>query len=274
MIALMLTIELLSFAPTSQRAIGIFRALSASAPASVQVRPTTTFEGHSDVLMLWGPGAPDRLEPMAQQIARGGHVLALDLAYWDRDNKFRVSIDAAHPQAWVMRREWPADRVRVAQIRLADAWIPTGPVVVAGIGRKARVQYGDDVDAWERRMMTAAAQRWPGRRVFYRRKQNDAPVPSGAAVMSSARPIDEALAGASLVITWHSNVAVDAIRLGIPVICHDGAAAAVCPGDFGDDDPRPLTPDLRDRFLRNLAWFQWSGAEADGFWAWVPKVLG
>ena len=41
--------------------------------------------------------------------------------------------------------------------------------------------------------------------------------------------IDQALTGCSLVVTWHSNVAVDAIRMGIPVVCRDGAAAAVCP---------------------------------------------
>jgi hypothetical protein len=62
-------------------------------------------------------------------------------------------------------------------------------------------------------------------------------------VLTTDQPIEHVLAGASLVVTWHSNVAVDAIRLGIPVICREGAAAAVCPSELGADDPRPLDPE-------------------------------
>lgn len=269
----MLTIELLSFSPSSQRALSVLHALKMAAPASVRVTPTSCYRGGADVLVLWGPGAPDRFEPMAAQVAAGGHVLALDLAYWQRETKFRVSIDAAHPQRWVMRRDWPASRLTADRVLIADRWSPTGPVIVAGLGRKARVQYGEDVvEAWERGMLEQASARWPGRRVLYRKKQADAPVPSGA-VAASNRPIEELLDGASLVITWHSNVAVDAIRLGIPALCHDGAAAAVCPSAFGPEDPQPLASDVRDRFLQNLAWFQWTPGEAAAFWAWVPEVL-
>ncbi len=266
----MLTVELLSFTGASQRAVAVTAALKAAAPATMQAM--TSYQGQSDVLVLWGPGGPDRFEPMAAQLAKGGHVLALDLSYWHRDKKFRVSIDAAHPQKWVMRRDWPASRFVADRVPVSNRWKSNGPVIVAGIGRKARVQYGDAVDRWEAQMMSAAAARWPERRILYRKKQIDAPVPAGAAPASMA-PIDQALSGASLVITWHSNVAVDAIRLGIPVICHDGAAAAVCPATFTDEDPQPLATDLRDRFLQNLAWFQWSPNEARRFWAWVPEVL-
>lgn len=268
----MLTIELLSFHPASQRAMGVLHALAQSAPATLRVRPTTRYEGRSDVLVVWGPGDPARVAPMAAQLATGGHVLALDLAYWQRDRKFRVSIDAPHPQAWVMRRDWPASRLAADAVPTRDAWNANGPVILAGIGRKARVQYGDDVEAWERAVIAQVSARWPDRRLLYRRKQPDASVPAGVE-LSSARPIDELLAGASLVLTWHSNVAVDAIRMGIPVICRDGAAAAVCPPALGDGDPRPLAPEVRDRFLRNLAWFQWQAGEGAQFWAWVPEVL-
>lgn len=275
MLGLMLTVELLAFQPASQRTLGIHRALQQAAPAAgVQLRPAVQYQGRSDVLIVWGPGAPDRATPMAAQIAKGGHVLALDLAYWQRADKFRVSIDAAHPQRWVMRRDWPASRLQADRIITGDRWNPKGPVVIAGIGRKARVQYGEAViDQWERQMLAAVAARWPRRPILYRKKQQDAPVPADARVASLTQPIDDVVTGASLVITWHSNVAVDAIRLGIPVICQDGAAAAVCPSSLGPADPQPLAPNVRDRFLRNLAWFQWSPAEASTFWRWVPEVL-
>lgn len=273
MIALMVTIELLSFATLSQRALSVYRALQAAVPAQVRLLTTTRYHGDSQLLMLWGPGGPDRFAPMAAQLAAGGHVLALDLPYWQRDQKFRVSIDAPHPQRWVMRRDWPGSRFTADRVAVENRWNPTGPIVVAGIGRKARVQYGAAVDQWETQMMASAARRWPDRPVLYRQKQADAPAPAGARLLSTTRPIEEILAGASLLITWHSNVAVDAIRMGIPVICHDGAAAAVCAPTFGVEEPAPLDAPIRDRFLRNLAWFQWAPGEASACWRWLSEAL-
>lgn len=269
----MLTVELLTFAPQSVRTEHLYRELQkATSRTHVTMRQTTAYRGGSDVLMLWGPGAPNRWPAMQAQIAAGGHVLAWDLAYWDRDRKLRVSIDAAHPQRWVMQKDFPAGRLEADRIPVANRWNPTGPVVVAGLGRKARVQYGEaTVAQWEAEMIAAAQRRW-NRPVQYRRKQQDAPVPAGG-VLASDGPIEQVLAGASLVVTWHSNVAVDAIRLGIPVICKDGAAAAVCPSSFGVEDPAPLAPAIRDRFLRNLAWFQWAPDEASACWRWVREVL-
>ena len=271
MIALMLTIELLAFSPQSSRTATILQLLHSAAPG--RARLTHSYQGESDVLVLWGPGAPDRIVPMAAQRARGGHTLALDLAYWQRGHKFRVSIDAPHPQQWVMRRDWPASRLQADRPPTSDRWNHDGPVIIAGIGRKARAQYGDAVDRWESQMLAAVQARWPGRRVWYRKKQPDATAPAGVKLTSLSQPIDELLTGASLLITWHSNVAVDAIRLGIPVICQDGAAASLCPSSLGDKGPQPLPEPLRRRFLANLAWFQWSPDEAGAFWRWVPEVL-
>lgn len=272
MIALMLTIELLSFSPASIRAASILRALAQTAPSSMKAKHTTTYRGQSDLLVLWGPGDPQRVAPMQAQLANGGHVLALDLAYWQRDLKFRVSIDSPHPQAWVLRRDFGPERLAQDLVTVRDVWNPTGPVMFAGIGSKARVQYGDTVSAWERQMIADVSARWPGRRLLYRRKRPDGAVPQGTEI-ASQQPIEEALAGTSLVVTWHSNVAVDAIRMGIPAICRDGAAAAVCASALGLADPAPLDAVVRQRFLRNLAWFQWAIWEGPQFWAWVPEVL-
>ena len=74
-------------------------------------------------------------------------------------------------------------------------------------------------------------------------------------------------------MTWHSNIAVDAIALGIPAVCVDGAAAAVCPAEL-PEEVRPFDPALRDRFLANLAWFQWAPSEARECWAFLRGLLG
>lgn len=268
------TAELLSFVPQSSRATALFGALERAAPAvGVHVVRTPDFRGGSDVLVLWGPGAPNRVAPMRAQREAGGHVVAFDLAYWQREFKARVSIDAPHPQAWVMRRAWPSTRLAADGIACMDRWNPSGPVVIAGLGDKARVQYGANVvDMWEQAMADACATRWPNRAVVYRRKRPGASVP-GWARLASDGPIDTALTGASLVVTWHSNVAIDAIRLGIPAICRDGAAAAVCASKLGTEEPRPLDAVTRATFLANLAWFQWAPAEASACWAFLREVL-
>lgn len=265
------TVELLRFEPQSARARVFLGALRHEAPPSVAIRETTRYHGGADWLLLWGPGAPDRFEPMRQQVAAGGHVACCDLAYWQRDRKVRVSIDAAHPQQWILRRDWPVDRFAADRVPVESTWKPDGPIIVAGIGRKARAQYGDTVGTWEARMIAACRARWPSHRLLYRPKQIDAPVPPGVPLMGLGGAIDRALAGASLVITWHSNVSVDAIRMGIPVVCMDGVAAAVSPRDL-PDTVQPLDPAIRDRFLANLAWFQWDPIEAAACWQFILTV--
>lgn len=268
------TVEMLRFQPQSLRADAMLSGLErAASSAGVEVVPTTSYRGGASLLLLWGPGAPNRFGPMREHLAAGGHVVCLDLPYWQRETKARISIDAAHPQRWVMRRDWPVSRFRGDGVAVSDVWNPDGPVIVAGLGRKARVQYGESVVlGWEAEMLRACAERWPSRRVLYRRKQADAPVPAGAP-LASDRPIEDVLAGASLLVTWHSNVAIDAIRLGIPVVCKDGAAAAVCPSVLGLDNPRPLDAAVRAKFLANLAWFQWAPSEAVSMWHFIGEVL-
>lgn len=273
-VAALLTVELLRFPhlpPCSPRSEPMLCALTQSAGAAdVGVVHTTAYQGQSDWLLFWGPGHPSRVEPMRAQLAKGGHVIALDLAYWARDRKVRVSIDHAHPQRYVMQRDWPSTRLAADRIGTGAAWHPQGPIIIAGVGPKALVQYGRAVAEWEAAMITAC--RPFGRPLHYRPKKHSCPNPTTLLRRDDAS-IDAVLNGASLLVTWHSNTAVDAIRLGVPAICRDGAAAAVCPSTLGETLPRPLDPAVRDRFLANLAWFQWAPEEASSCWRWLREVL-
>jgi hypothetical protein len=268
-------VEIVAFAPESLRANQWFDALEKGAKANgLDVYRTKKPASLAPWLLLWGPGDPTRAATMRRHVAGGGHVIALDLAYWDRERKARVSFDAPHPQAWVMRQEMPSSRFIADRVPVASTWNPSGPIVIAGLGDKARVQYGaDTIDRWEASMAHQCRARWPKRPIVYRKKRAISPTPGWASNVLVGDVIDQALRGKSLVITWHSNVAVDAIRMGIPVICRDGAAAAVCPPDFGPEDPQPLSTETRDTFLGNLAWFQWAPNEARGFWSFVQGAL-
>lgn len=271
------TVELLTFQPASNRGQWMFDALTKTAkPLGIRITATTEYRGESDLLMFWGPGHPSRFGPMREQMATG-HSVAFDLAYWHRDYKVRCSIDHAHPQHWVLKQDWPATRFAQGAPRLANRWNPDGPVIIAGVGVKAKAQYGATLIAdWERDVALSCQIR--GRAVSYRRKAGLGEAPAGVPLTRNG-PIESILDGAALVATWHSNVAVDAIRLGIPVICQDGAARAVCARELppaAEPLPTPLPLAVRDRFLQNLAWFQWGTTpdEARAFWAWLDALLG
>jgi hypothetical protein len=268
-----LTVEVLHFPKDTARASATLRGFTLTRRHEpVHCVATTHYHGAAEWLMLWGPGAPERAAIMARHVARGGHVVAVDLAYWHRDTKARIAIDAAHPSAWVMRQSWPPSRLEADGLTLADRWDPDGPIILAGLGAKARAQYGAAViDQWEAAKYAACRARWPERSIRYRRKRPTDPLPAWA-TSSSPHVIDAVLTGASLLVTWHSNVAIDAIRLGIPVVCQDGAASAVCPAEV-PTDPQPLARELRRQFLANLAWFQWAPTEARHLWRFVAELL-
>lgn len=263
-VAASVAVELLRFQPETSRAAEALQALRRGASA-VGLEMTTTEEycGQAPWLLLWGPGAPARADVMRRHTAAGGHAIALDLAYWSRGTKTRLTIDAPHPQAYLRGAAFPDLRLGQDRPVIASSWWRSqGHVIIAGIGRKAQAQYGAEVvDAWENAMAAECRRRWPLRLVVRRPK----PTVVGP-------PVDGDLMGASLVITWHSNIAVDAIRLGIPVVCRDGAAAAVCPAEI-PAELYPLPELVRDRFLANLAWFQWAPSEAAACWRFLLGLL-
>ncbi len=262
-IATRTTVGVLRLQPEIARAGVALQALARTAGSvGLDCTTTATYDPTAHWLVLWGPGRPDREALIRQHVAAGGHVIAGDLAYWNRHVKVRVSIDAPHPQAWVMRRPLARSRWLMDPAPVANAWDPDGPIVIAGLGRKATVQYGPAVEGWEAGMRASCRMRWPARLVV------DRPKP-----LTPDPQTDRALTGCSLVITWHSNVAVDAIRMGIPVVCRDGAAAAVCPSQL-PDDPQPLPVDVRDQFLANLSWYQWDlDREATQCWRFLQETL-
>lgn len=266
-------VELVHFQPENPRGTEMFRALIAAASKSgIDVIETTQPSQSAPWLMVWGPGNPIRRDAIAAHVASGGRAICFDLAYWRRESKIRMSFDAPHPQAFVMRQALPVTRVVNDQVSVTHEWNPDGPIVIAGIGPKALVQYGaGTVTEWEADMMRICTARW-AKPIIYRPKKDENVVPAWATRVARGGAIESVLSGASLVITWHSNVAVDAIRMGIPVVCRDGAAAAVC-SPVISERPQPLPTELRDRFLANLAWFQWAPSEARECWRFITETL-
>lgn len=75
------------------------------------------------------------------------------------------------------------------------------------------------------------------------------------------RPLAERLADCHAVVTWTSNVAVEAVCAGVPVFCSSESAARSVSGWLGSlehDIERPTIAPARELWLRSLACGQWT----------------
>lgn len=252
--------EILIAPPLSHRGEKMLRALARVAPPGSVV--TSRYSGQCKVLVIYGPGAPVRLQQAAQHRAGGGRVVMWDLGYWDREATMRLSVDTLHPTA--AQLELAPDTARGAFFLRQDA-DPAGPIMLVGLGPKSCVAYGYAPMQWEHRQLDALRARFPGREILWRPK-GDKPTLIRGTTLRHGMPIHEALSGCSLVVCRHSNVAVDACIAGVPVECEDGAALALYHGN-----PEP-TIEQRARFLQRLSWFNWGFNEAQACWNWIAQL--
>lgn len=250
----------------SRRGTQIMRAMvDASRHVGVRCIVTETYQKRAPWLMSYGLGHPVRRGWTERHVETGGRLIGWDLGYWDRDQSMRVTVDHNHP--WRSLRDMPGDRWAAAGIPLRDDFNPDGPIILVGIGRKSREQFGHRPQEWELNTLAAIRAAYPHRQVLYRPKKPE----SLAGCSNIEGPIGDVLKGASLVVCRHSNVAIDACIAGVPVVCEDGAAAAL----YGSDLANPVNPDRQDRlqFLQNLAYWQYRPEEAVQAWKFLIKVI-
>ena len=250
-----------------QRAQGLMRAAIEGA-RGLDARGLSGTPRDDAYVVLYGLGGRDRVHYAGRE-----RLIAFDAGYWDRkgdDRKFRVAIGGFHSPQWIMRGPSPgASRWAASGLGIKQSGNPNGPILLVGNGPKSNAVGAQGWAAAKSRELRA---RFPGRRVLYRPKPKK-PMEQGVQHHGIATgAIDDVLAGVSLVVCRHSNVAVDACRMGVPVVCDDGAAAAIYPQDF--DGPQP-SAETRAEFLHRLAWWQWSAAECRSgqFWEWMIGVL-
>ena len=155
------------------------------------------------------------------------------------------------------RKRWDEHRISLRED--AD---PNGPIVLVGLGRKSR-EYLNQPN-WEAAKLTDLQSRFPGREVVYRPKGRD--IVKLQCRTDTQELIEPILAGASLVVCRHSNVAVDAAIAGVPFESEDGAAMWLQDKDF--------TAANRLDFLRRLAYWQYKPTEAAEAWRFAKRMIG
>lgn len=221
-----------------------------------------------DVLILYGLGGGYRFEAARNHLLRGRPFVAWDLPYWQRDGRtFRLSVNGNHPKT-VMRGEYPGPQ-RFDAVGLATGSVakPDGPILLIGNGPKSNAV---GAEGWAKRKAADIRQAFPDRPILYRPKPKR-PADKGCERLPvSDGAIDSALRGVSLVVCRHSNVAVDACRMGVPVVCDDGAASLIYPKDLKDKDNQP-SESVRREFLHRLAWWQYNINETALAWEWIRR---
>jgi hypothetical protein len=225
-------------------------------------------------VVLYGLGASERIG-----YANSGRLIAFDAGYWDRKlpvdrRSYRVAINGFHsPDALLRVPCAGADRWLRSGLQCAESGGNlSGPILLVGNGPKTSRALAMGWTAEKSRDLRRV---FPGRNILYRpkpRRSLEGGIDHDGIETGS---IEGALAKASLVVCRHSNVAVDACRAGVPVICEDGAAAAIYPKSLRHGEQQQPTYAQRIDFLERLAWWQWSPIECrdGGFWPWLQGAL-
>lgn len=229
------------------------------------------------VLMLYGMGGSDRLPFAMDHMANGGRVVAWDAGYWNRklsdmERNYRISIDGLHPPQFIMQGPNPGpDRFIKSGMAIKPRGKSKGYVLLAGNGPKSNAIGAGGWTAQKSRELRKFVPETP---IAYRPKPKK-PFESDIIFDHvSTGPIEQAIGHAQLVVCRHSNVAVDACLQGVPVVCDDGAAAAIYPKRLQDSENQP-TDAIREEFLHRLAHWQYSPREcAQGLvWPWLIERL-
>ena len=204
----------------------------------------------------------------------GKHFAYFDLGYWDRrpskmptDGYYRLAVDDWDTAA-KMARGCPDDRFRKLKVNLyppRQRGTRGHRILIAGMSQKAAETHGYDFREWEKKMrhrLLAMESHFGDVHIRWKpdKKKN-----------ISQPPLSDELDRTRLVVTHHSNVAVDALVRGVPFWAEKGVGALLSPPELtaewvGD----PTFPDEKDRkqLLNDIAYAQWRPSEMQSGAAW------
>ena len=199
-----------------------------------------------------------------------GPVLVLERGYVRREHYWSLGWGGINGRADFCNRGMPGDRWAKLGVELKPWKIGGDYVLVCGqVPWDTSVQFNDHM-AWLTE--TFAALRREGRPVRFRPHPRVAdrvryPVPDYVPV--DVGPLHEALAGASHVVTFNSNIGVDATLDGVPTYAADegamvwGASHGTLAGLFGD-----IRVAWRETWAYDIAYAQWTEDELRSGEAW------
>jgi hypothetical protein len=219
-----------------------------------------------DLLVLWGT---HRQEAIVEQKARGGEICILERGYiGDRHQWTSVSFGGGLNNRATFRGplDDPSGWERLFAGSMKPWRTPEGYALLIGqVPTDMSVRH-IRIEGWYRATARQLSQAgWQVRfrphpdavrRGVVHQPMPDAPLLGGS--------LDDALAGAGLVVTFNSNTGVDAILAGCPVVTMDEGAMAwpVASHEIGIAMP------CRQKWAQAMAWKQWSLEEIQSGVCW------
>lgn len=200
-------------------------------------------------------------------------ILHCDLGFWSRQEYVKL----AYGDRWSPLVDYEYDGARLERhgVRILPTRKPGNRVLLCGMSAKAAGTYGLKPQEWETRVVKVL--RHAGAEVTYRPKPtwNGATKINDADFDNSNRTIEQALAETDAVVSHHSNVAVDALAVGLPIYVDVGISRSMSvPGPedaIGAEAPGIVA---RTAFVRQVAWHQWTLKELSaGSWLEPPAPL-
>lgn len=216
----------------------------------------------ADMLLAYGW----RNQPMFEAYRRAGlHFIYCDLGYWSRKRArsdyggyHKVVLDGRHATSY-FRRNRPGDRLEGAP--LIGPWQQGGRhIVLAGLSAKGAVASGMRPLAWEYQTI-AALRKLTDRPIIYRPKPSwrDARPIEKTIFSPGEQLIEEVLRGAHMLVTLHSNAALDALAAGVPVHAVEGLASVM--STPLENVENPLRPNDRQQFFADVSYCHWVRTE-------------
>lgn len=204
----------------------------------------------------------------------GIQVIYFDKGYVrQRQEYWRVSVNAHNPTARLAVLDQPADRFRALALKLRPWRREGAQVVVAGSSAKYHAFHGlSDPTMFATRLAKQIGKWTGGREIIYRPKpswRGATPI-DGTTYSGGDRSIEQELAGAHALVTHGSNSCFEAMLMGIPtIVLGDAVARPISSTDLDEiEEPYIAEDGGRERLLANLAYFQWTLPEFGRGEAW------
>lgn len=216
--------------------------------------------------------------------AVGAHYAYFDMGYFNRkpggdkggsrEGHHRLAVDS-WDTADTMARGCPSDRWDALEIKVAPDPVYAGDkpsdypgaLLIAGMSEKAAGTHGFKGLSWELDTLATAKKVASDREIIYRPKPKD---------LNEGEPIASVLKRVALILTHHSNVAVDGLVAAVPCHAVKGVGKLVSRSEGWFIEGRAgaslvwRAPRLRDRLalLADVAYAQWTPGEMRSGAAW------
>lgn len=231
----------------------------------------------SDVAVFYGLRGK-LMQILKTYVDAGKTAVLIDLGFWGRHDGGRLAgyhkfvINGLQPGDYFNSKEHPANRFNKFGIDLKP-YNPEGEyILLAGMSGKAASVYGLAPEQYERNMVREI-RKYTDMPIVYRPKPTfqDATKIDGAIYSGPEEDLNGVLEKAKIVVSHHSNVAVDAIVAGKPVIVGAQCVASCFSNNVGEGFLGNVffpTDSARLQWLYNIAYTQWNVREMRTGVAW------